>query len=42
MRRAWVILAMWAIALPATAQLDQVSNADAVGGLKAALEKGAV
>jgi len=42
MRRAVAILAMWTMALPALAQLDQISNRDAVAGLKAALEKGAV
>jgi len=42
MGRAVAILAMWAMTLPALAQLDQVSNRDAVAGLKAALEKGAV
>jgi len=42
MRRAVAILAMWTMALPALAQLDQISNRDAVDGLKAALEKGAV
>lgn len=42
MGRAVAILAMWTMALPALAQLDQISNRDAVAGLKAALEKGAV
>jgi len=42
MGRAVAILAMWTMALPALAQLDQISNRDAVDGLKAALEKGAV
>lgn len=42
MGRAVAILAVWTMALPALAQLDQISNRDAVAGLKAALEKGAV
>ncbi|MDX1374964.1 MAG: DUF4197 domain-containing protein [Burkholderiales bacterium] len=42
MRRAMAVMAMCAIAFPALAQLDQISNRDAVSGLKAALEKGAV
>jgi hypothetical protein len=42
MRRTMATLAIWAMALPALAQLDQVSNREAVSGLKAALEKGAV
>jgi hypothetical protein len=41
-RRAAVILVMWTTAFPALAQLEQISNRDAVAGLKAALEKGAV
>lgn len=41
-RRALAILAMWTMALPAFAQIDQISNREAVSGLKAALEKGAV
>lgn len=42
MRRAVTILAAWTMAFPALAQLEQISNRDAVAGLKAALEKGAV
>jgi Protein of unknown function (DUF4197) len=41
-RRVAVFLVAWALALPASAQLDQISNTDAVAGLKAALDKGAV
>lgn len=42
MRRTMATLALWTIALPVLAQLDQISNREAVSGLKAALEKGAV
>ena len=42
MHSAIAIIAMWTIAWPASAQLDQISNREAVSGLKAALEKGAV
>jgi hypothetical protein len=41
-RRVAVFLVAWALALSAFAQLDQISNQDAVAGLKAALDKGAV
>jgi len=42
MRRTMATVAIWAMAFPALAQLDQISNREAVSGLKAALEKGAV
>lgn len=42
MRRTMATLTLWTIALPVLAQLDQISNREAVSGLKAALEKGAV
>lgn len=42
MRRAVAVLAAWTMAFPVLAQLEQISNRDAVAGLKAALEKGAV
>ncbi len=42
MRSAMAVLAMWTLAFPALAQLDRISNRDAVAGLRAALEKGAV
>ena len=42
MRRAAAVLVLWMMAFPALAQLEQISNRDAVAGLKAALEKGAV
>jgi len=42
MRRAAAVLVLWTMAFPALAQLEQISNRDAVAGLKVALEKGAV
>jgi hypothetical protein len=42
LRRVAVFVVAWALAVPASAQLDQISNQDAVAGLKAALDKGAV
>jgi len=42
MRSALAVLAMWTLAFSALAQLDRISNRDAVAGLRAALEKGAV
>jgi len=42
MRWAIAFWALWTLAFPALAQLDQVSNRDAVAGLRAALEKGAL
>jgi len=42
MRRTMATVAIWAMAMPVLAQLDQISNREAVSGLKAALEKGAV
>jgi hypothetical protein len=42
MRRATAVLVLWTMAFPALAQLEQISNRDAVAGLKAALDKGAV
>jgi len=42
MQRAIAVVSMWALAFPVSAQLDQISNSEAVSGLKAALEKGAV
>lgn len=41
-RRATVVFVLWTLAFPALAQLAQISNRDAVAGLKAALDKGAV
>jgi len=42
MRRATAVFVLWTLAFPALAQLAQISNRDAVAGLKAALDKGAV
>jgi len=42
MRRAAAVFAIWVLAFSAFAQLDQISNKDAIAGLKAALDKGAV
>jgi len=41
-RRATAVFVLWTLAFPALAQLAQISNRDAVAGLKAALDKGAV
>lgn len=41
MRHATALLLAWTMAFPALAQLDTISNRDAVAGLKAALAKGA-
>jgi hypothetical protein len=41
-RHAAAVFVMWVLAFPAFAQLDQISNRDAIAGLKAALDKGAV
>lgn len=42
MQRALALLLAWTMAFPALAQLDKITNRDAVAGLKAALENGAV
>lgn len=41
-RSAAAVFMAWVAAFPAFAQLDQITNQDAVAGLKAALDKGAV
>ncbi len=42
MRRMAMVLTLWALVFPALAQLDRISDRDAVAGLRATLEKGAV